>query len=666
MNPAFGTHSSTPLYLRELLSVLHDDQPLPSANSFETRRIIALYNALIDSGDALEKCGTNEKYCGLPALRKSLRAIPRDVGTDPTTDIQGYASTATLPPLPYPRDLFQNYLNLPGMEYRGDQPTTLDRSPFNSIARCAATLDVSRDAYKPLHLRSLVSVSSAIFAQNVDSFSRHHLSGTTRLREAVDPDLPNEFDLDRALLEARGYSTPYARGRQLKVKHAPHIAIAVSSTLCVTANAILHDIDPFTAGWEFEDKPPESNEGGSNLKWWNPKTNTCRLIIHVQEPWSFNVLGLREIKRVRMLDPLHNASLAGIDKVLCVIRDKCLREHCFFFILTTYEYWCFGVFSTDYSTINITEPFAYNSREPTILAATLYWVESAMLVPGLYEVPMYDQSSVPPKLCEPLWSRAVRKWRKNSLKEIRSKYPPQRPVGDYEPQRPWTRLLWSLTHLDVRRDSSLESLARQTLQAIEENSPLSMENCLKYMVAQHNPKALSLKNMIEAYWHESLEVDHVSSDELYRARMKTLRITGSSPFPSDLQVDPDDIIAQELTKDGDCLHYLILKGSLDDSEYSKLRYNVLVGDEDLVYDVLSPFPNDFFMVVDPPAVSPLDTSPSAKGESSRPAGKRQLVKCDLDRQVEGGSSVQRRRVSINGTASECPHLPTSSFLGKDK
>lgn len=53
-----------------------------------------------------------------------------------------------------------------------------------------------------------------------------------------------------------------------------------------------------------------------------------------------------------------------------------------------YDYTCFGVFSTDYSHVRVTDALTFDQRGPTMLEAMMCWIHSAMGVPGLVEPPM--------------------------------------------------------------------------------------------------------------------------------------------------------------------------------------------------------------------------------------------------------------------------------------
>lgn len=55
----------------------------------------------------------------------------------------------------------------------------------------------------------------------------------------------------------------------------------------------------------------------------------------------------------------------------------------------------FGVFSLGYEIAYVSDVIAYDNTGPTVLQCLLYWVQSAMLVPGLFEVPTVSTAMAP-------------------------------------------------------------------------------------------------------------------------------------------------------------------------------------------------------------------------------------------------------------------------------
>ncbi|KAG8981231.1 hypothetical protein FRC05_004133 [Tulasnella sp. 425] len=74
-------------------------------------------------------------------------------------------------------------------------------------------------------------------------------------------------------------------------------------------------------------------------------------------------------------------------RVLAQVYDYCREQKHQFFIITTYEYWMFGVFSQDYTLAAVTEPLPYDHKGPTILQCITYWLQSSLFLPGSFEIP---------------------------------------------------------------------------------------------------------------------------------------------------------------------------------------------------------------------------------------------------------------------------------------
>lgn len=55
----------------------------------------------------------------------------------------------------------------------------------------------------------------------------------------------------------------------------------------------------------------------------------------------------------------------------------------------------FGVFSLGYEVAYVSEVIAYDEIGPTVLECFLYWVQSAMFVPGTFEIPRVSAATLP-------------------------------------------------------------------------------------------------------------------------------------------------------------------------------------------------------------------------------------------------------------------------------
>ncbi|KAG8892128.1 hypothetical protein FRC01_014332 [Tulasnella sp. 417] len=137
----------------------------------------------------------------------------------------------------------------------------------------------------------------------------------------------------------------------------------------------------------------------------NPTRHLRRLIIEVKAPWALDPVAFVQEDHLPTADELQSkqgssyhptkkqmsAAARGLfseaQKIWAQIYDSCVTQGNYFFALTSYEFWVFGVFSADYTFAQVTDPIPYDSKKPTVLACLMYWTQSAMLVSGLHEIP---------------------------------------------------------------------------------------------------------------------------------------------------------------------------------------------------------------------------------------------------------------------------------------
>ncbi|KAG8985842.1 hypothetical protein FRB90_004408, partial [Tulasnella sp. 427] len=98
--------------------------------------------------------------------------------------------------------------------------------------------------------------------------------------------------------------------------------------------------------------------------------------------------------------------------------DYCVRQGHHWFIVTTYERWVFGVFSLDYSSAEVTDVLEYNCAEPTILECILFWTQSSMYVPGLWEIPRLVNDNGIIRKQPDVWRDALDHWSSQGFVEL--------------------------------------------------------------------------------------------------------------------------------------------------------------------------------------------------------------------------------------------------------
>ncbi|KAG8918704.1 hypothetical protein FRC01_001696, partial [Tulasnella sp. 417] len=190
-----------------------------------------------------------------------------------------------------------------------------------------------------------------------------------------------------------------------------HVISWVHQVALQTAVCLLHNTEPGSKAWNVGNATSQQGlsdvvfKSVSNTKGAQSNVNEQLIAIEVKCPW---VLPLSEMKEItKFHNGLPNRSEVKLareergsspgrqkepeyttaQRVLAQVYDYCKEQKNHFFIITTYEYWMFGVFSQDYSLATVTEPLPYNHQGTTILQCIKYWLQSSLFLPGSFEIP---------------------------------------------------------------------------------------------------------------------------------------------------------------------------------------------------------------------------------------------------------------------------------------
>ncbi|KIJ54873.1 hypothetical protein M422DRAFT_240961 [Sphaerobolus stellatus SS14] len=106
------------------------------------------------------------------------------------------------------------------------------------------------------------------------------------------------------------------------------------------------------------------------------------LVVVVQPPYILSWQDLINVSKVNALNPTAYPPTAHRKRVWSHLLDTCQKNHSRHFILTTYEGWLFGKFSNDWLSVNVSETMEYNSKDPNVMQAAVYWVASSMGLAG--------------------------------------------------------------------------------------------------------------------------------------------------------------------------------------------------------------------------------------------------------------------------------------------
>ncbi|KIO18586.1 hypothetical protein M407DRAFT_157538, partial [Tulasnella calospora MUT 4182] len=249
----------------------------------------------------------------------------------------------------------------------------------------------------------------------------------------------HRHDEEYLSLQATGFDVRY---HSLRLPEAEkRVADWIEGFPAMTAARVLHVSDPETLGWTYQPVGGKKTMGMlSDLCWQKPppgnssvKEETIRrLVLEVKAPWVLDLElftafvntpkiptfdEIRKAKGVgssspdvnwtttrdnpldKTFQPMGQPSIrfSKVENIWAQIYDYCVTQGNFFFILTTYDYWVFGVFSADYSAAKVTDPLPFDLSEPNILECLVYWTQSARLVPGMFEIPWVSDSFEPPR-----------------------------------------------------------------------------------------------------------------------------------------------------------------------------------------------------------------------------------------------------------------------------
>ncbi|KAG8918178.1 hypothetical protein FRC01_002018 [Tulasnella sp. 417] len=226
-----------------------------------------------------------------------------------------------------------------------------------------------------------------------------------------------------------------------------HVVSWVHQVALQTAACLLHNTEPGSKDWNFGKATSKQGlsdvvfKSVSRTKDAQPEVN--RLLVEVKCPWTLPLSEMEEITKLHNGLPAQLEAEAGCDKrelssgkpkkpgytpaqrVLAQVYDYCREQKHHFFIITTYEYWMFGVFLQDYTVAAVTKPVPYDHKGPTIIQCITYWLQSSLFLPGSFEIPedsMVLNSPVPIDryTTERLWTRALRGWREKAIQELSS------------------------------------------------------------------------------------------------------------------------------------------------------------------------------------------------------------------------------------------------------
>ncbi|TFK76471.1 hypothetical protein BDN72DRAFT_237532 [Pluteus cervinus] len=121
------------------------------------------------------------------------------------------------------------------------------------------------------------------------------------------------------------------------------------------------------------------------------------MIVAFQPPWILSDDDFTEFVNCKTFPPCYiygnafSTTLDSKERLWAKIWDLCVRRNTHWFVITTYNQWAFGVFSAGWTSVFISTIYPFDLHGPTILECLVYWVASAMHIPGAGELPQVPE-----------------------------------------------------------------------------------------------------------------------------------------------------------------------------------------------------------------------------------------------------------------------------------
>ncbi|KAG1827324.1 uncharacterized protein BJ212DRAFT_1311562 [Suillus subaureus] len=80
--------------------------------------------------------------------------------------------------------------------------------------------------------------------------------------------------------------------------------------------------------------------------------------------------------------PWHERPTTPHERLWYKLWDCCITRSCPWFVVSTYTHWVFGVFSNGWTAAFVSPVYSHDSHDPSVLQLLLFWLCSAMGLPG--------------------------------------------------------------------------------------------------------------------------------------------------------------------------------------------------------------------------------------------------------------------------------------------
>ncbi|KAG9000554.1 hypothetical protein FRB90_011792 [Tulasnella sp. 427] len=388
-----------PLYIQRLRQLLGPPYPTHDKNAASYYELCLLCDAAALVKDLrLSEFLSSEQLRVLTEIRQKTEGFNYKPGfkNNPYENIPSYVKGSILPPMGW-------VSSLESLSKR-DVSNTGSSSRTKTSSSAVGSGGGGTTKREPDHVRRLGKINRF----NMDEFQK-------KVNKYVD-DLPKGFqkresrqggmvdateDLDEDyVLSIPSFSFSTEAG--LRKFGTPRNEIAVQQwvhgLIGRTSQTLVHLCNPSTLSFDFGSVDgPGTARQKCDLCWQRSAASSDqpwirRLVVEVKTPWTLDPVTFEKFVAAGHIPSKTELEqkkerFSKVHRIWAQIYDYCVIQGTFFFVLTSYEYWVFGVFPTDYTFAWVTDLIPNDSKEPTILGCMMYWILSAMLAQGLQPVP---------------------------------------------------------------------------------------------------------------------------------------------------------------------------------------------------------------------------------------------------------------------------------------
>jgi hypothetical protein len=166
-----------------------------------------------------------------------------------------------------------------------------------------------------------------------------------------------------------------------------------------TVRRAVHLLYPETKAWSFASDADDPDHTIFKCITWSQLVDHdderhCRnaMSIFIQPPWVLSVHDLELFcKRQSFFGssstPWHEHPTTPHERLWYKLWDCCITRSCPWFVVSTYTHWVFGVFSNGWTAAFVSPVYSHNSHDPSVIQLLLFWLCSAMGLPGGWVVP---------------------------------------------------------------------------------------------------------------------------------------------------------------------------------------------------------------------------------------------------------------------------------------